>query len=81
MINKKCDFCGKLIEQKEDVLGYSEFCLYHFQKRRDFCSKNCFKSFFIKYFEIRDSTEDLIKVVNFITELRIKKEDERDESL
>ena len=42
---KICDECKK-------ELTFGEWCLYHFKKRRDFCSKKCFKSFLDKYFEV-----------------------------
>lgn len=48
MINKKCDYCNKNIEGKDDdSIGYSEWCVYHFKKRRDFCSDECFLKFVI----------------------------------
>lgn len=39
---KKCSTCSKPI-------NYSEWCVYHFKKRRDFCSSDCFKKFVSKY--------------------------------
>src|SRR3990167_9262001 len=45
MINKKCDLCSKDIESKEGDYPWSEWCLYHHKKRRDFCSNKCLKSF------------------------------------
>ena len=35
---KRCHTCNKAID-------YSEYCLFHFKKRRDFCSKECYKKF------------------------------------
>jgi len=39
---RKCDTCGKIME-------YAEFCLFHHQKQRHFCSFKCLKEFVEKY--------------------------------
>jgi hypothetical protein len=69
MLNKKCDNCGKLIEQKEGQTGYSEWCLYHFQKRRDFDSKACFLEWIIDYFKEELSVSNLMQRIVYINEL------------
>jgi hypothetical protein len=49
MMTKKCDNCGKDIESKNpDSVGYSEWCVFHYKKRRDFCSDKCFLDFILK---------------------------------
>lgn len=48
-ITKTCDECNKEIKNKtNDNLGYSEWCVFHFKKRRDFCSDKCFLRFVMK---------------------------------
>ena len=48
-LNKKCDECEKEIKNKtNDNLGYSEWCVFHFKKRRDFCCDKCFLRFVMK---------------------------------
>ena len=52
-LKKFCDNCKKEIVSKYDDFdtGYSEWCLYHYKKRRDFCSKICLKEFIANYME------------------------------
>jgi hypothetical protein len=60
-IEKTCDYCKKIIENKDsDKIGYSEFCLFHFKKRRDFCSLKCLVNFVNSYFvgKIIDEIEE-----------------------
>jgi 6-pyruvoyl-tetrahydropterin synthase len=47
VVEKKCSQCGRHIT-------YSEWCTYHFKKRRDFCSQKCYKDFFLQYIEDDD---------------------------
>ena len=47
-VNKSCDECKKII------VSYSEFCVFHFQKRRDFCSQDCFFKFIRKYVTMKE---------------------------
>jgi len=50
MINKKCDYCEKEIEVKGSAdYQFSEFALFHFKKRRDFCNFNCLKEWINVY--------------------------------
>lgn len=50
MISKKCDWCKKEIESKGDY-PWSEWCLFHHRKRRDFCSGDCLNNFIDNYFK------------------------------
>lgn len=51
---KKCFKCGK------DIPNFSEWCLFHFKKRRDLCSQKCFLDF-IKYYQAEKEVEKLKK--------------------
>jgi len=59
-LTKRCDDCGREIKNKNnDNLGYSEWCVYHYQKRRDFCCSKCFFHFCMRkllkeYREVED---------------------------
>ena len=59
-IQKTCDECTKeIINKNNDNLGYSEWCVFHYKKRRDFCSNKCFFHFFMRrimkeYREVED---------------------------
>lgn len=60
MITKKCDYCGKFIEIKGNAdYPYSEWCVYHFKKRRDFCCGECMKKWVAKYFDDKETNESL----------------------
>lgn len=61
---KFCDICEKEIVNQNDVIqsGFSEWCVFHYKKRRDFCSKNCMKKFVINYFKLSDTKEIEVKV-------------------
>jgi len=43
--SKLCDECKEEIKGKDGRAGYSEWCIFHFTKRRDFCSRKCFLNF------------------------------------
>ncbi len=59
MLDKHCDFCGKEILDKKGInAGYSEFVLYHYAKRRDFCCFECFMNWFINYVKEQRKKED-----------------------
>lgn len=65
---KFCDTCGKEIVGQNDEFqtGYSEWCLFHYKKRRDFCSVDCMKKFAMNYFKLSDKEE----VENKINEIK-----------
>ena len=48
---KVCSHCGKQVK-------YSEWCVFHFRKRRDFCSLKCYQDFFNDYNKNKE-VEDL----------------------
>lgn len=52
---KRCSNCSKLIP------GFSEWCTFHFKKRRDFCSQKCFDEFIIKYKEEKNGEEKKVR--------------------
>lgn len=60
MINKLCDYCKKEIQPEKDN-PWSEWTIYHFKKRRDFCSKECFKKWIMEYFENDFWTPEIMK--------------------
>lgn len=51
MISKNCDWCKKEIPFKDDKYPWSEWCVFHFKKRRDFCSNECLNLFVTSYVE------------------------------
>jgi 6-pyruvoyltetrahydropterin/6-carboxytetrahydropterin synthase len=51
---KKCYNCNKVIP------GFSEWCTFHFKKRRDFCSQKCYDKFNENYKKQKE-IEDLKK--------------------
>lgn len=54
-LNKICDECKKeIVSKNNDNFGFSEWCVYHFKKRRDFCSDMCFLRFVLKKFIFSD---------------------------
>lgn len=56
---KFCDICEKEIVSQNDVIqsGFSEWCVFHYKKRRDFCSVDCMKKFSMDYFNLSDKKE------------------------
>lgn len=57
-LQKNCDECNKeIINKNNDKLGYSEWCLYHWQKRRDFCCNECLLRFILKKLIINKDEE------------------------
>ena len=54
MLNKNCDYCKKeLMSEKNADEGfvYSTWCIFHYRKRRDFCSDDCFRKWINDYFK------------------------------
>lgn len=56
----ECDNCNKIIAPKElGGIPWSEWCIYHNKKRRDFCSNDCLKNWIDNYF--KDKNMDVNK--------------------
>lgn len=52
MLRKTCDNCKIEIKSENEKQAFSEWCLYYFKKRRDFCSNKCLFEFVKTYIEV-----------------------------
>ena len=51
-----CDECNKNIER-----GFSEWCVYHHKKRRDFCSLKCIIMWMDEYLKDKGEKKNLLR--------------------
>lgn len=56
---KVCETCGKNLQ-------FSEWCVYHFNKRRDFCSQECYSKFNNEYSARKKAQRDIVIKSTFI---------------
>jgi len=68
-LNKKCDYCGREITNKDGTsIGFSQWCVFHFKKRRDFCCDGCFVRYvqerFKKFLLTPDMFKELLEDIN-----------------